>query len=212
MKTGVDFKELKNVEKKILEGIKLEDNFSAAKTIGAFDIAYINHTYKCVAVVLNIETKEIIEETESEGEEVMPYSPNLTPFREGSAIVSTYRKIKNKPDILMVKGMGAVHSKRIGLANYVGVILNKPCIGVSKELAYGRLEEERIMFDGVLKGIAIKVKPYSNPVFVSPGHNISLNASVEITKKVIDEQYKMPLPLHLAHKHLNKLKKNGAKE
>jgi len=206
MKTGVDFKELKEIEKRILEGIKLEDSFSNPKTIAAFDVGYIGNKYVCAAVVISMESKEIIEKNNIEGEEVMPYSPNLVAFREGPVIVNAFRSLNNRPEIIMIKGMGAIHPKKAGLASYVGVILNKPCFGVSKELAFGYLEEDKVMFNNEIKGIALKAKPYAKPVYVTPGHNITLNTSVEIAKKLIDEQYKLPLPLHLAHKLVNKLK------
>jgi len=61
MKTGVDYKELKEIEKKILKGIKLENSFSEPKTIAGFDIAYNGKQYTCIAVVLDIETKQEIE-------------------------------------------------------------------------------------------------------------------------------------------------------
>ncbi len=207
MKSSIDFKELKEIEKKILEGIKLEDSFSDPKTIAAFDVGYIGNKYKCAAVVMNMETKEVIEKKEIEGEEVMPYSPKFVAFREGPVIVNACRSLENKPEVLMVKGIGALHPKKVGLASYVGVILNKPCFGVSKELAFGILEEDRIMFHNELKGIALKAKPYANPVYISPGHKVTLSTAVDITKKLTDEKYKLPLPLHLAHKFVYKLKK-----
>ena len=38
MKNGVDLKELKEIEKKILKGISLKDSFSNIKTVAAFSI------------------------------------------------------------------------------------------------------------------------------------------------------------------------------
>lgn len=206
MKNGVDFKELKEIEKRILNGINLNNTFLTVKTVGAFDIAYVGKKYFCVAVILGVEDKQEIERKTVEGEEIMPYSPNLVAFREGPVIIEAYRALENKPDVLVVKGNGKLHSSRVGLASYVGIILNKPCIGVSKELIYGKLDEDRIMFDNELKGMAIKTKQFANPVYVTPGHNISLETAVDIIKNLIIEPYKLPLPLHLAHKYVNKFK------
>ena len=208
MKTGVDYKELKEIEKGILKGINLNDSFSNFKTVAAFDIAYLNKNYNCIAVVFDTETNQEIEMKTVSGEEIMPYSPNLVAFREGPVIVDAYRSLENKPDVLIVKGNGAVHPNKIGLASYVGVILNKPCIGVSKELNVGKLDEDRIIFNNELKGKAIRTKEFANPIYVMPGHNVSLNTAIQIIKKISIESYKLPLPLHLAHKYVNKLKKN----
>ncbi len=209
MKNGVDFRELKEIEKKVLNGIKIKDSFSETpKTLAAFDVGYTGKKYVCVAVVINLENNEVIETKVGTGDEVMPYSPPLSAFREGPPILQTYRELENKPDVLLVRGMGSVHPHRVGLASYVGILTNKPCIGVNSELLAGKLEEDRIMFNEEIKGMAIKTKTYSNPVYVSPGHNISIQTSVEIGKKIVIEPYKLPLPLHLAHKQVNKSKKS----
>lgn len=208
MKNGVDLKELKEVEKRILNGIKLENSFTDIKTVAAFDIAYSGKKYYCAGVVLDLENKNEVEQKIVEGEEIIPYSPNLVAFREGPAIIEAYRSLENKPDILIVKGNGALHPNKIGLASYVGVMLNKPCIGVTKELVFGKLDEDRIMFDCKIKGMAIKTKQFANPVYVTPGHSINIETSVSVVSRLIVEPYKLPLPLHLAHKYVNKLKGN----
>ena len=207
MKTGVNVKELKEIEKKILKGINLNNTINDIKLIGGFDIAYKNNKYVCAAVVIDFNTKEVVEKNIATGEEIMSYSPTLAVFREGPAIIDAYRGLENKPDVLMIKGNSALQKFKAGLASYVGVLLNKPCIGVAKELLFGRLDEDRIIVDNELKGMAIKTKEFSNPVYVSPGHGISLDKAVEITKSLIRDPYKMPLPLHFAHKLANKEKK-----
>ncbi len=206
MKNGVNIKELKEVEKNICKGVKLVNSFTNPKTIVAFDIAYSGKKYFCAAVVLNIETKEEIERKIVTGEEIMPYSPNSAVFREGPVVLEAYRSLQNKPDVLVVKGNGLLKVNRVGLASYVGVLLNKPCLGVAKELLFGRLDEDKIMVDDKLRGMAIKTKPFANPVYVTPGHNIDIDTSVELIRKVSVEEYKLPLVLHLAHKYANKEK------
>ena len=207
MKNGVDIKELKEIEKRILKGINLCSNTSSLKTVAGFDIAYSGKRYSCVAVVIDLESKNEIETKTVEGDEIVPYSPNLVAFREGPAIIEAYRALENKPDVLIVKGNGVLNPRKLGLASYVGVILNKPCIGVNKELTNGRLDEDRIMFEEVLRGWAIKAKPFANPVYVTPGHGTDIEGAVKLVRSVVDEQYKLPLPLHLAHKYVNKMKK-----
>jgi len=208
MKNSVDIKELKEVEKNILKGIKLDDSFQDIKIVAGFDIAYIDKKYRCMAVVLDFKTLKEIEVKEVEGDEVMPYSPTLSAFREGPPILDAYRSLQNKPDLLLIKGNGALSKNKVGLASYVGVLVNKPSIGVAKELTFGKLDEDRIVVEGEVRGMGIKAKEFANPIYVSPGHNISLESSVKLIKKMMIGQYKMPLILHLAHKYVNKLKKD----
>ncbi len=208
MKTGVDFKELKEIEKKILKGIKIIDILTNINIVVAFDIAYSEKKYYCTAVVYDIENKKELEVTEVEGEEIIPYSPTMVSFREGPVIINAYRNLKIKPDVLIIKGNGNINKYKVGLASYVGVILNKPCIGVTKELTFGKLKEDNIIFENDIKGKALRTKEFANPIYISPGHGINLESSVEIIKKLIIEPYRLPLPLHLAHKYVNKKKKD----
>ncbi len=207
MNSDLSLKELKDIEKNIIKGIFLKDNFANANTLVAFDIAYREKTCKCFAVVMDINTLKEIEIKSIENKETIPYSPKLSAFREGPAIIEAYRSLQAKPDILLVKGNGAVSKNSVGLASYVGVLLNKPCIGVSKEVQFFRLDEDRIISDNEVKGIAIKTKEFANPIYISPGHNISIETSVNIVKKLVVQGCKLPLPLHLAHKYVNKFKK-----
>lgn len=200
----VNIKELKEVEKTIAKGISLKNSFTNVKTIAGFDVAYLGKKYFCAAVVIDLETKQEIERKITNGEEIMPYSPNLAVFREGPVIVEAYRSLENKPDVLVVKGNGVLKEHKIGLASYVGVLVNKPCIGVAKELLFGRLDEDKILVDEKIKGMAIKTKQFANPVYITPGHGIDLDTSVELIKKMSVEDYKLPLVLHLAHKYANK--------
>ncbi|MBS3175002.1 endonuclease V [Candidatus Woesearchaeota archaeon] len=211
MKSGFDIKELKEIEKSILKGINLKSNFQEIKTIAGFDIAYSGKNYIAAAVVVDLESKREIEKRIVTGEEIMPYSPSLAVFREGPAIIDAYRSLEIKPDVLIVKGNGALKENKVGLASYVGVLINKPCIGVTKDLMFGRLDEDKILVEDKIKGIAIKTKQFANPIYISPGHNIDLEMSVNIVKQLIIEPYKLPLVLHLAHKYANKGKK-GNKE
>ncbi|HLC86586.1 MAG TPA: endonuclease V [Candidatus Nanoarchaeia archaeon] len=203
----VNPKELKEIESNIAKGISLKDSFSFVKTVAAFDIAYSEKTYKCVAVVIDIENLKELEVKHIEGEEIMPYSPKLVIFREGPVILESYRSLSIKPDILIVKGNGFMKKSSIGLASYVGVLLNKPVIGVAKELVAGRLDEDKIIANNDVVGFALKAKEFANPVYITPGHNICLDSSVKIIKKVLSPSYKLPLPMHMAHKYVNKIKK-----
>lgn len=202
----INFNELKKVEKEVLKGISIKDVNIGIKTIAAFDIGFSKNKVICSAIVFEYPSLKVIEEKTKISDELMPYSPNLVAFREGPAIIELYRELENKPDILIIDGNGALHPNRVGVASYVGVLLNKPSIGVAKELIYGNLEEDKILFNSEIKGYAIKTKDYARPVFVMPGHNISIEKAVEVIKNSASSEFKLPLPLHLAHRLTNKIK------
>ena len=206
MKRGTHMQQLKEIKQNILKGISLKDDFEDIKTIVGFDLAFKGQKILCAAVVLDYETFEVLETTDIEIEEPMPYSPQMICFREGPAIIEAYKNLETKPDILILDGNGSINPKVIGVANYVGVLTNKPCIGVSSKLVSGRLDVDNVIYDDKLTGKALKSKDFANPIYVSPGHKVSLESATEIIKKCL-KGHKMPEPIHLAHSKAVKLKK-----
>lgn len=204
----IDFIELKRIEKDVLKGVSIKDSLTEIKTIAAFDIGFKGNKVICSVIVFEYPSLKILEEKHRISDELMQYSPNTIAFREGPPITELYRELENQPDVLIIDGFGVLHPTKAGVASYVGVLLNKPTIGVAKELIYGNLDEDRVMFNDELKGYAVKAKEFAKPVFITPGHNISIEKAVEIIKATVSSEFKLPLPLHLAHKKTNKIKKD----
>lgn len=206
----IDFIELKRIERDVLKGVSIKDTINEIKTIAAFDIGFSGNKVICSVIVFEYPSLKILEEKHKISDELMQYSPNTIAFREGPPITELYRELENQPDVLIIDGFGVLHPSKAGVASYVGVLLNKPVIGVAKELIYGNLDEDKVMFNNELKGYAIKTKEFARPVFITPGHNISAEKAVEIVKATASSDFKLPLPLHLAHKKTNKIKKELA--
>ena len=163
-------------------------------------------------MIVDADSLGVIEQRETVTEEPMPYSPRVVAFREGPPILQTLKEFEKKPDLILVEGFGSLHPMKVGLGNYVGVLSNKPCVAVAKELIFGGLEEDKIMVNDKVSGFAMKTKEFANPVYMTPGHNISLETAKVLVKKWINPEFKMPYPLHVARKYLVKLKKAGAIE
>ena len=107
----------------------------------------------------------------------------------------------------MVDGHGIAHPLRAGLASYIGVELAKPCIGVAKSLLVGEIEDDKIMIGAEVRGMLVRTKEHAKPVFVSPGHLITVERAVEIVKKCIVPPHKLPEPLHAAHRFADSIAK-----
>lgn len=200
----VDWEELKEVRKKILDGISLKVKINA-KIIGGFDVLFAKNKIICMAVVLDLEGN-IIEKKHIIHDDDFPYKDGFLAFKSGPIIVDTYRSLENKPDVLIMMGDGVL-SLDLGVASYVGVILNKPAIGVAAKLICGKKENSNIIFGGEVKGRIFSTKEFANPIFVSPGHGLSVKSTVEIIEKTLNG-YKLPKPLYLAHKFGVKIKRD----
>ncbi|BBL45458.1 endonuclease V [Nanobdella aerobiophila] len=132
-----------------------------------------------------------------------PYIPSFLSFREGNPIINTFGNIKEKIDLLFVNGHGIIHPYKMGLASYIGVILNIPTIGVAKSLLYGKLISNNIYIDKELVGY--KIIKFNRSIFVSPGNLITLENAKTISEKYwIRGAY--PEPLRLADYISKKIK------
>lgn len=207
----IQYKQLKELEKELLKGISLNKSNKEFNTITGVYILNTSKKMICAAVTLNKDSQQILEKKYNTVEEELPYNIDFIPFREGPVVVDILKGLKIEPELIMILGDGAIHKNKLGLASYVGIILNKPSIGVSKRLLNGVLKEDNIYFKEEIRGLAMKSKDFANPVYVSPGYGLDIEEAINITQKFCLGN-KLPLPLHIAHKKVLKIKKELEKE
>lgn len=139
-----------------------------------------------------------------------PYIPGLLAFREGPAVLAAWQELALKPDLVIFDGQGIAHPRRFGIAAHLGLWLEVPTIGVAKSRLYGRhgevgpafgdwaaLQDER---DPTLViGAALRSKPQTRPIYVSPGHRMDLAHALEFTLACC-RGYRLPEPIRWAHR------------
>jgi len=201
--------ELKDIQRKTGKQVSTEDAIdpSEIKYIAGFDVAFVGDKAICGAAVLDAKTLEVKETKHLIITAPMNYIPGLLAFREGPAILQLYYDLEYDPDVIMVDGHGILHEEKAGLASFIGVELAKPVIGVAKTLLVGEEKGDEIYYDGELRGLKVSTKEHANPVYVSPGHMISLQTAAELVRQTIRPPHKMPEPLHEAHKIARKVAK-----
>ena len=202
VKMQVDLRRLRNIQRKIAKEVRLKEEFKIdeVKKIAGFDVAYFGDKAVCAAVVVDAKTLQILEKKTLVEKVPMNYIPGYVAFREGPLIMQLYYDIESEPDIIMVDGHGIAHPLKCGLATYVGVELSKPTIGVAKSLLVGQLEEDKIKLLNETVGRKVITRDHANPLFVSPGHLISIETAAKIASRTVVQPHKMPEPLHYAHK------------
>jgi len=115
-------------------------------------------------------------------------------------------KVRDHTDILMVDGFGINHPRRCGIATYIGLKLEMPTIGVGKSFLCGEIQEDDYIYqDEERVGKLIFSANSKKPIYVSPGHKISLDTSVEIVEKCMAGN-RLPEPTRLAHEYVTILK------
>lgn len=160
---------------------------------------------------------EFVERTVNIGKISFPYISGFFSFREGEGIIRAYQKLSHKPDLLMINACGTTHPANAGFASHIGVVLDKPTIGITKRSFCGRAKipqkgkEAQPLYHGrKQKGWLLKVLPETKPIVITVGHLTSTKSCLEITKKCLKGN-KMPEPLRLAHRCAGEEKKKWGK-
>lgn len=190
--------ELQNeFSKKVITYDYLNNNNNIRNVCG-IDVSYKDLNAFCSAVIINKNTLEIIEIVNEKSTISYPYIPGLFMLREGEPLLKIVRLLKNLFEVLLIDGHGILHPRKCGLASYVGIMIDKPTIGVAKNLLCGSiLESSYVEYNKTILGYTIK-KNNRKDIYVSVGHKISLETSIDIVKKLTKKSEFIPEPLRIA--------------
>ncbi len=164
------------------------------------DVSYQQEIAHCSAVIVKKKTLEAVEVVRSKSIAKFPYVPGLFMLRESNPIRHALKLLKNPFQILLIDGHGMLHPRRCGLACYIGVITNKPTIGVAKSLLCGTIQSDGfVKYNEEILGYAIKrdTKPRKT-IYVSIGHRISLPTAVKMVRALTKTGELIPEPLRVA--------------
>ncbi|MFH1276048.1 MAG: endonuclease V [Candidatus Woesearchaeota archaeon] len=196
----MDTFELKKEQSRLARKIVLNDDFDKVKTIGGAVCVVSGNDLIASVVVCEFPSMKFIEKKTYSLPDPLPYQPGFSAYREMPALIEAYNLLEEEPDVLIIRGSGVLHPRRIGLASHLGLALNKPTIGVTEKLIIGRVENGKIFLGPDVCGFEVKTREHSKPVYISPGHLMSLGSCLHIIKESIQYPHKMPEPLHLAQK------------
>ncbi|MCD6368828.1 MAG: endonuclease V, partial [Thermoproteales archaeon] len=173
------------------------------RTIAGVDLAYKESLAIGVAVLLEYQGLNIIGKSVSVTKITFPYVPTLLSFRELKPAYLALTHLPSEPDIVMVDAHGYSHPFRLGFASHLGVVMQKPTIGVAKKILCGTIGEWRddwapILDKGEIIGAAVVTRHGAKPVYVSIGNMISLETAIKITMHTA-KGYRIPEPTRLAH-------------
>ncbi|MFO8016278.1 MAG: endonuclease V [Candidatus Woesearchaeota archaeon] len=198
---------LKSEQQRLAENVITNDMFEDIEYIGGCDQAYTDDNRIISYVVVMDRNMKIVDSAHEVAECRMPYIPGYMFYREGPAVVEAFSKLRTRPDVLMVDANGILHPRRIGMASQLGIALDVPTIGIAKNLMMGKVMEGKVEVDKEIRAAEVKTRDYAKPLYVSPGHRISVRTAEDLVKRFIIHPHKLPEPLHLAHRYSNKRKK-----
>src|SRR5918999_1011260 len=209
-------REAVELQKRLRERVRIEPLKRKVETVAGADISFnkFDPTIYTGIVVLRLPTLEVVEEVGIVGETKFPYVPGLLSFRESPSVLEAWAKLKTEPDAVMFDGQGLAHPRRVGIACHVGLLIKRPTLGCAKSVLVGKYEEpgeergawSEMIDKGEVIGAALRTKTRVQPVFVSPGHLIDLDASIDLVLRT-DGGYRQPEPTRRAHLLVNALRR-----
>jgi deoxyribonuclease V len=195
-----------NTQLKLAGKIVFKDKLpKKIRLIAGVDIAYSEDKSIGAVAVLDYDSLEIIETQTTISKTLFPYIPTLLSFREIPPAVSSIRELRSSPDVFLADGQGYAHPYHCGFASHLGLVTNKPTVGVAKSRLYGEVEKaqnEDLLFlkhNDEIIGAAIKTKRESKPIYVSVGHMVSLEKAIKIVRHCTHGS-RIPKPILEAHR------------
>ncbi|HIE43830.1 MAG TPA: endonuclease V [Candidatus Omnitrophica bacterium] len=202
------------LQRKLARRLILQDDFSKIETIAGCDVTYSKEGNRCrgIVVIFSFPDMKILKYEEREEMVSYPYIPGLLSFREAPVLLKILEGIDDV-DLLIFDGHGIAHPRRLGLASHLGVVLDKPAIGCAKSPLAGNFTQppsqqgsySYVRKRGKIIGVALRTKEKVKPVFVSPGHRVSLPTSIEIILSTV-KGYRQPEVTRIPHKLLTNTK------
>jgi len=188
------------------------------RLIAGADVAYDAKKDRLIAAVLVFSYPELIlREVRSFTAAVrFPYIPGLLSFREAPALIRSYRRLRLRPDLLICDGQGIAHPRGVGLASHLGLLLGVPTIGCAKSRLVGhhgevgpdRGDRTSLLIGRRVVGSVIRTRTGVRPLYISSGHGISLERSVEYVF-ACGRGFRLPEPVRQADLFVARLKRRA---
>ena len=201
---ATQFQDLLRLQTAIVARVVLDDPSGNFLSIGAVAQSFSNDVVFSSAVVVDA-LMNVIEESIASAKVTMPYIAGLLFFRERPAAIAALKELRAKLDVLIVHGRSINHPRFAGFALHLGVVLNASTIGVSKTMLCGEYVEPDqachcvpLKFRGRQLGFVLKTMIGTKPIFISPGHRISLQYALRVVLQCVIN-HRLPEPLRLAH-------------
>ncbi len=158
-------------------------NYVAGVDVGFEDQGRVT---RAAVVVLRFPALQEVEHTIARRPTTFPYVPGLLSFRELPAVLEALERLTVEPGVLLCDGQGIAHPRRLGIASHLGVLLDRPTIGVAKSrlcghhgpVPAGRGDWTPLLDGAETIGAVLRTRSGVKPLYISVGHRISLTTAI----------------------------------
>jgi deoxyribonuclease V len=184
----------------IPSGIKADE----VRTTVALDVSYSKERAFAAAVVSQAKGKKMVEEQTGVFGVHFPYIPGYLYLREAPSLLRVLAQVESAYDLILVDAHGRLHPRRAGLATIVGVLMEKPAVGIAKSLLTGEVRGEGrarpVFLRGEVEGLCLRD---GRTFYASPGNMMSIG---EIGRWLEGRDYAYPEELARADALSKKLR------
>ncbi|MBC7363662.1 MAG: endonuclease V [Candidatus Aminicenantes bacterium] len=181
--------------------------------IAAADASFLPSRVLAVACLFRFPELKLVETAVADEPLFFPYRPGFLSFCEGPAVFRAINSLKKKPELLLFDGQGIAHPRRLGLASFLGLLLETPSIGCAKSILVGDYSPpgpeagstSELYYRGEIVGYVLRSRWRVKPIIISPGHLIDASSALKIIISCL-KGYRIPEPLRLAHQQSVRLK------
>jgi deoxyribonuclease V len=205
----MDLASLKDLQLSLATQVIREDQFEhfPPDLIAGADVGFEQggEVTRAAIVLLEYPSLKCVEYQIARIKTLMPYIPGFLSFRELPALQAAWETLSQKPDLVMVDGQGISHPRRLGIASHFGVQVGVPTIGVAKKRLCGHYQDlpeevgsqQPLIDKGEQLGWAWRSKKRCNPLFIAPGHRVSLDSALLWVQRCM-AGYRLPEPTRWA--------------
>ncbi len=197
--------EARELQKQLRTKVKIVPFRGEPRYVAGVDAAFSHDKVYAAACLYHYPELSFVEQTLAVRKLRFPYVPGYLSFREGPAIMEAIQKLEQWPDVLLVDGQGIAHPRGIGIASFLGVMLDVPSVGCAKSRLVGEYREpgrkkgswSGLNYEGTVVGAVLRTRDGVRPLFVSPGHLLDVKSSIGIVLGCAGN-YRIPEPIRCA--------------
>lgn len=204
------------IQRELAERVIISDQLPATiNTLGGMDVSnnFRDPEEIIYATVILLDAASLTVQYASllKMQQKFPYITGFLGFREAPALVDAFAKLTVLPDVIFVDGHGISHPRGLGIASHIGVLLDRPTIGVAKSILIGKPEgmldeaagsQIPLLWKGNKIATVLRSKHRCNPLYIAPGHKVSHETAVKLVMQY-SRGYRLPEPTRLAHNTVN---------
>jgi deoxyribonuclease V len=206
---AVSLEEARRIQTSLRERVEVEDRLGPVATVAGVDVGFEdgNRITRAAVAVLSFPDLGLITSAIARQPTSFPYVPGLLSFREIPAVLAALDQLSELPDLILCDGQGYAHPRRFGIASHLGVLLDRPTIGVAKTRLTGEHDPPPAARGGWVPlrdgdeviGAVLCTRPGVKPVYVSIGHRVCLATAIGYTLRCLT-RFRLPETTRWAHR------------